>query len=304
MRYQEPQFLPWDGRRVPLTFIGGYLGAGKTTLINEVLARTDRPIAVLVNDVGEVNIDASLVRKRSGDTIELTDGCVCCSLVEGFGAAIDQIRARELPPDHVVVELSGLAQPDRVLPWGQSAGLRLDGVVILVAADQVLELLDDDRVADAIRGQIAAADLLVITKEDLVSESRRSDVATRLRAIAPATPAIDVADASDAADLLRLGSRRPGGTVEMPAATLFDLHTVESRALPVGISREQLDTLLDALEESVVRAKGIARLDDGSSVLVQIVGRRRAVTPLPAAEAEAPTPLVVIRMGPKNHLQG
>ncbi len=60
MAYQEPEFLPWDGRRVPLTFVAGYLGAGKTTAINELLAVTDRPIAVLVNDVGEINIDAAL----------------------------------------------------------------------------------------------------------------------------------------------------------------------------------------------------------------------------------------------------
>ncbi len=58
MPYQEPMFLPWDGRRVPLTFVGGYLGAGKTTAINEVLRTADRPVAVIVNDVGAVNIDA------------------------------------------------------------------------------------------------------------------------------------------------------------------------------------------------------------------------------------------------------
>ena len=74
MRYQEPEFLPWDGRRVPLTFVSGYLGAGKTTLINNVLAVTDRPIAVLVNDVGEINVDAKLIKRHSGDTIELNDG--------------------------------------------------------------------------------------------------------------------------------------------------------------------------------------------------------------------------------------
>jgi G3E family GTPase len=121
-RYVEPEFLPWDGRRVPLTFVGGYLGAGKTTAINEVLAHTDRPIAVIVNDVGAVNIDAALIRRRHGDTIELTDGCVCCSSVDGLGAAFDQIRARPEPPDHVLVELSGVAEPSQVVPWGWSAG--------------------------------------------------------------------------------------------------------------------------------------------------------------------------------------
>ena len=60
-----------------MTLLGGYLGSGKTTLLNDLLRRTDRPIAVLVNDVGEINIDAALLQRRSADTIELTDGCVC-----------------------------------------------------------------------------------------------------------------------------------------------------------------------------------------------------------------------------------
>ena len=68
----EPEFLPWDGRRVPVTFLAGYLGSGKTTLINSVLATTDRPVAVFVNDVGSVNVDARLIRRLSGDTLELT----------------------------------------------------------------------------------------------------------------------------------------------------------------------------------------------------------------------------------------
>ena len=69
--YREPEYLPWDGRRVPLTFVGGYLGAGKTSIINDVLLEASHPIAVIVNDVGTVNIDARLIRRRHGDTIEL-----------------------------------------------------------------------------------------------------------------------------------------------------------------------------------------------------------------------------------------
>ena len=130
----EPEFLPWDGRRVPVTFLAGYLGSGKTTLINSVLATTDRPVAVFVNDVGSVNVDARLIRRLSGDTLELTDGCVCCSLSDGFGAAFDQLRAREVPPDHLVIELSGVADPTRVLPWGRSAGFRLDGSCLSVGS--------------------------------------------------------------------------------------------------------------------------------------------------------------------------
>ena len=84
----EEGIAPWDGRRVPMTLLGGYLGSGKTTILNALLRTTDRPLAVLVNDVGEINIDTRLLRKRAGDTLELTGGCVCCSLREGLGAAL------------------------------------------------------------------------------------------------------------------------------------------------------------------------------------------------------------------------
>ena len=106
-----------DGRRVPITFVGGYLGAGKTTAINEVLTVARRPIAVIVNDAGAINIDASLIKGCDGASIELTDGCVCCTSIDDIGAALDSIRARLEPPDHVVIELSGVAEPANCYCW-------------------------------------------------------------------------------------------------------------------------------------------------------------------------------------------
>ena len=281
---------------MPLTFVGGYLGAGKTTLINEVLATTDRPIAVMVNDVGEVNIDAALIKKRSGDTIELTDGCVCCSLVDGFGAAFDQIRARPEPPDHLVVELSGVAQPERLAPWGKTAGFRLDGIVILIDAERCEEGLADPYLSDTLESQIGAADLLVLTKLDLIDGATADRVRTRLSSLAPGTPLIDVENARDAATLLTLGGRRPGGVDDVPASTLFDRHVVERHPMTVGIERADLDAMLASLEADVVRAKGIAELDDGSMALVQVVGRRIDVSLLPTPEHQPATDLVVIRL--------
>ena len=167
---------PWDGRRVPVTLLGGYLGAGKTTVLNSVLARTERPIAVLVNDVGAVNIDASLVRRRNSDTIELTDGCVCCTLAGGLAAAFDGLRSRPEPPDHVILELSGVADPARVAPWADSDGFRLDGIVVLVDADQFADRLDDPVTGPSVQAQLAAADLFIVTKLDLVTAVDRKSV--------------------------------------------------------------------------------------------------------------------------------
>ena len=306
MPYQEPMFLPWDGRRVPLTFVGGYLGAGKTTAINEVLRVSDRPVAVVVNDVGAVNVDARLIRSRQGDMIELTDGCICCTSIEGMGAAFDQIRARPEPPDHVIVELSGVADPERMLPWGRSAGFVLDGLVVVVAADQLAG--DDLRpfVRGQLEGQVAAADLLVLTKTDVVGESVAVAARNALSRLSPRTPVLDggrTLGPGAVGRFLALGGRRPGGFDDLPAPTLFDVHETHVLAVPFGLARADLDAWLDetlARVETdagqVVRAKAIIDTPDEGLVVVQIVGRRREIETLPVAEHRDPTDLVVITL--------
>ena len=298
MRTDEPMetVAPWDGRRVPVTLIGGYLGSGKTTLINELLARTDQPIAVLVNDVGEVNIDAALLRRRSSDTIELTDGCVCCSLREGLAAAFDGLRSRPHPPDHLLIELSGVADPGRVAPWADSDGFRLDGIIVLVDADQFAGRLADPNTAPTIRRQTEAADVFAITKSDLTDGSGRIEIDAALAEIAPHTPVVDVGTAGVAA-VLDAGTRRPGGIAVVPDAQLFDPHHVKLHPLPQPATIAELNQILDDLPDSVVRAKAVAIDPDGNSLLVQQVGRRRRIIALPGAEHQEVTDLVVISVG-------
>lgn len=296
MPYQEPEFLPWDGRRVPLTFVGGYLGAGKTTLINALLRAADRPVAVIVNDVGKINIDARLIRKHTGETIELSDGCVCCSSIEGFGAAFDMIRARPEPPEHVVVELSGVAEPARMRPWGRSAGFKLDGVMTLVAADQFAELVTRTDIGRTIEEQVCAADILTLTKTDLVRPDTLASVRRQLSQISPGVPIVDAQDPTVSTMLLNIGGRRPGDEVALPQPTLFDRHEVDRIVLPNPTTREEIEALLEALPSTVMRAKGIAGGHDGQRWAIQVVGRRRLITELAAVEAEPPTDLVTISL--------
>lgn len=300
--YREPEFLPWDGRRVPITFVGGYLGAGKTTAINELLAATDRPISVVVNDVGAVNVDARLIRRRSADMIELTDGCVCCTSIDGMGAAFDAIRARPTPPDHVVVELSGVADPRRMLPWGQSVGFRLDGVVIVVAADQLGGKVLPPAIRENISTHIACADLLILTKVDLVE--RADDARDRLATLAPGVPCYE----SDGGHLrpgslgrfLALGGRRPEGFAATQVVSMFDLHEVVTVPAPASCSLVELRSHLALLQREnggrLVRVKGIVETVDAGMVLVQVVGSRIEVEPLLEPEYEAATDLVMIRV--------
>ncbi len=290
----EPVYAPWDGRRVPVTLLGGYLGAGKTTVINEMLARADRPIAVMVNDVGEINIDAKLIMRQNGDTLDLSGGCVCCSLKNGFLEAFEQVRERPEPPELVVVELSGIANPASAAGLSNTPGFALDSIVVLVDLDQFLESEDESSVvADAVRAQIRSAHVLLLTKRDLVDETRVEQVRARLTELAPGVPVLLADSAHSIAGLVGLGVRRPVLQVGQ-GASLFDQFQTDIVPIEGAIRRDALDALLDDLPDNTVRAKGIVQVETGELLLVQIVGNRRSVEPLPMAETTEPTDLVVI----------
>jgi len=126
------------GSTLPLTVLGGYLGSGKTTLLNHLLTQADGiRVAVLVNDFGEVNIDAALITGHDGDTISLSNGCMCCKMADGFAAAIAEILKQANRFDHVIVEASGVAEPGKIAQTGQAFGLKVDGVLVVVDAEQV-----------------------------------------------------------------------------------------------------------------------------------------------------------------------
>lgn len=289
------QYAPWDGRRVPVTLLGGYLGAGKTTAINELLARTDRPIAVLVNDVGAVNIDASLIARRHGDTIELTDGCVCCSLSQGLAEAFNGLRKRATPPEHVVLELSGIAEPARVVPWADSLGFRLDGVIVLIDSDQFLDQVADEYIGTMVRTQLAAADLFLLTKTDLVTGEQLDTVISTLQALGPETPTLRSDSPMAAAAFLNVGTRQIDGFAATPAPTLFDVHATSVIEIPNPTTIADVESILDGFGSDVMRAKAIVRDETGTNHLIQVVGRRRSITELPYAESQPTTDLVVIR---------
>ena len=304
LTYQEPEYLPWDGRRVPITFVGGYLGAGKTTAINELLRVADRPIAVLVNDVGTINVDAALIRRRHGDTIELTNGCICCTSIDEAGAAFDRLRERTVPPDHVIVELSGVAEPQRMMPWAQSAGFVLDGLVVVVAADQLVDGALPAWIAEHLAAQIRAADLLVLTKTDLVDAKGERQARERIEELAPSTPLLDASrgtvEPGALGRFLSLGGRRPGGAIVLPESTLFDAHCVNTVAAPQGLTMNELRTWLEHLQSQfggvIVRVKGIVVTADRGPTLVQVVGRRCETTPVLQSEEQVATDLVVVSL--------
>ncbi|MEM7521462.1 MAG: CobW family GTP-binding protein [Pseudomonadota bacterium] len=154
--------------RLPLTVIGGYLGAGKTTLINRLLAEPHgRRLMVMVNDFGAINIDQSLIAAQSEDLIALSNGCVCCTMGADLYMAIGDALDRVPRADHLIIEASGVADPKAIANTALAEpDLSYGGIITLVDALNIGGLLRDDLVAAQVRQQIAAADLVFHTKGD------------------------------------------------------------------------------------------------------------------------------------------
>ena len=181
--------------RIPLTVIGGFLGAGKTTLLNRVLTRSTRRAAVLVNDFGPINIDAELVARHDGDTISLSNGCVCCSIGSGLEDALCRVLALDPPPEWIVIEASGVSDPARIAQVGMAdPALQLESVVVVADAAQLRAQADDPLLADTVRRQIDAAGLLILNKTDLATPEQIAALRGWLDTLVPGLPVIQAVE--------------------------------------------------------------------------------------------------------------
>jgi G3E family GTPase len=245
---------------VPVVLVAGFLGAGKTTVVNHLLAHAEgKRIAAVVNDFGAINIDAELITGAADGVVSLSNGCICCSLESDLLRTLATLLRRDPRPELIVIETSGVADPAEIVRnlmdpviWREAP---LETVLCVVDATTPVAMLDDA----LLRSQIRAADVVALSKVDLADAASCAQVRDAIRAIRPAAVLVDAPHGEVPAALLfasevdRVPAPREPGR-RRPAADRFETLSWTSER-PVSLSR--LQQAIGRLAPKLARAKGL-----------------------------------------------
>ena len=275
---------------LPLVLISGFLGSGKTTLVNRLLENPgDRRIAVIVNDIGEINIDAELIQQSEADQVSLSNGCICCSLKTDLFDAVLTLVNESGELDAVVVEASGLAEPASLVNT-----VKLLEEAGLACADTLAYLIDvsnydklDYEEAEHVLDSAALSDLVLLNKCDAARDNQLSGLTDELALMAPDAVIHKTEYASISAELLF-------SPVIDKQTTTHSPDYIKSRSKFDGADYEQLTlTTTGCVDEGGFmnfvasasnkcwRIKGFVRFDSTPEQvnLLQVVGRRASLEP-------------------------
>ena len=255
--------------RTPITLVTGPLGSGKTTLLRHILATQPGKIAIVMNEFGEIAIDTKVIEGKNVRISELGGGCVCCSLLGEFEAAVNEI-IEKIAPERIVVETTGLAEPEALAFNIQEAlpRCRLDGVVSVIDADMLIRFPE---LGHTTRLQIEGADILLLNKIDLIEPGQVEPLETKLRQINPSAAIVRTERCRIDPELLfGIGRERKITRLEHEHQPEFESFVFTSGKI---FFRACFEGFANELPASVVRAKGFIRFADGGQLFNFVASR-------------------------------
>lgn len=278
---------------LPVTIIGGYLGAGKTSLVNHLLRNAGGlRLAVLVNEFGTLPIDEDLIEADDGQMISIAGGCVCCAYGDNMARALRELLSLDPVPDHVVLEASGVALPGAIAGTvGLLPGFGVDGILVLADAETVEASARDPYMGDTITRQLRDADLVVLNKTDLVDDT--AEVTAFIARHASGAEVVETTNGQLPSAAALQSFPHTGGT-----NTEHDTRAFRSISVTIdhAVDPQALARVLSSEELALVRAKGFVAGTDGHRFAIQCVGRRMNIVQAPD---DAPLGIVCIGLAPR-----
>lgn len=297
-------------RRLPLTILGGFLGSGKTTLVNHLLRnRQGLRVLVMVNDFGSIDVDASLIESGGAaqGVVSLKNGCVCCSMAADLMRALLDAERMAGELDWMIIEASGVSDPGKIAQIGRAGGVfDLESVVTLADAASVREMAADRYVGDMVQKQIAAAHVVLLNKSDLVAADQCAAAHAWLRERAPRATIVTTVGAQVDWELLRGPSAQAAGQQAGATGFLagdqggFGRPAADLRSLAIEqvapYDPHRLRQVLERLGPEVFRVKGVVFMDGaaGPFLLQYAPNRQHALTEIRDGAAGLAGGLVIV----------
>ncbi len=245
------------------TVVCGLLGSGKTTFIRNFVKQGSEKTVVLVNDFGATGIDGEIFSAGGIESVELPSGCVCCTLKFDLITTIEKI-VREFAPKHLVIEPSGVASPSGVLEALESAGIKTVTVVGIIDVVEFIELFDSGMYGSFFEDQVSLADVILVNKTDLASESSIVETINRIESINPRAVIFRTKNAEIREPLPAVSPYAFARSAGSHGHFHFSTMTIRPQTIAdLAVLTRGLGDLAQGKYGTVVRAKALVRTEQG-----------------------------------------